>query len=182
MIAQFSPIILAFGANLGDRETQIREGAAVLSAHDAIDEFKLSPLHESIALTTEGRDEQAPAYLNAVASAVTTLKPLELLDLVLDVEDRFGRTRQQKWGDRTLDIDIITYAGKVMRDERLTLPHPSAHERDFVLAPWLALDPGATLIRYGRVSELLAAVGDTTRPYRSQKTDVQETEKDHTAS
>nr|WP_309478079.1 2-amino-4-hydroxy-6-hydroxymethyldihydropteridine diphosphokinase [Leucobacter luti] len=67
-------------------------------------------------------------------------------------------------GDRTLDIDIILFGGRVIQDERLTVPHPRAHERDFVLAPWLALDPNAVLMGHGRVAELLHRIGDTTAP------------------
>ncbi|MGO1435726.1 MAG: 2-amino-4-hydroxy-6-hydroxymethyldihydropteridine diphosphokinase [Canibacter sp.] len=168
MIAQVSPVILAFGANLGDRISTIRDAQSALAHHPAITEFTPSPLRETVAVTLEGPDETAPKYLNGVASAVTTLAPLHLLDLVQELEQQFGRTREVRWGARTLDIDIITFAGKVIRDERLTLPHPRAHERDFVLAPWLDLDPGAVLMRHGRVADLLDRVGDTTTPYRGE--------------
>ncbi len=165
MIAQLSPIVLAFGANLGDREAQIRAAQQALAAHPEITDFKASPLRETIALGVDGPDESAPKYLNGVATAVTTLDPLALLDVIQRIEHEQGRTREVRWGDRTLDIDIVSYAGKVLSSERLTLPHPRAHERDFVLSPWLALDPQAVLIRHGRVADLLARVGDTTQPY-----------------
>ncbi|RRD61314.1 2-amino-4-hydroxy-6-hydroxymethyldihydropteridine diphosphokinase [Leucobacter sp. OH1287] len=165
MIAQFAPIVLAFGANLGDREAVISAAFAELQAHPQISEFQASPLRQSVALTVAGRDEQAPRYLNAIATAVTTLTAPELLRLVQQIETKHGRVRDTRWGDRTLDIDIIVYAGKVQRTPELTLPHPEAHLRDFVLSPWLLLDPGAALPRHGRVRDLLAQIGDTTEPY-----------------
>lgn len=165
MIAQVFPILLAFGANLGDRGETIRAAQAELAEADGIEHFAASPLRETIALTTDGPDPDAPRYLNGVATAETTLRPHELLDLLQSVEAAHGRERSVRWGDRTLDIDLILYGGRVIKDERLTVPHPRAHERDFVLAPWLDLDPGAVLMGHGRVSELLARVGDTTRPF-----------------
>ena len=164
MIAQVVPVLLAFGANLGDRGETIRAAQDELSAAPGISGFVASPLRETIALTPEGPDPDAPRYLNGVATARTTLSPHELLDLVQRVEAAHGRTREVRWGARTLDIDIILFGGRVVQDERLTVPHPRAHERDFVLSPWLALDPDAVLMGHGRVAELLARVGDTTLP------------------
>lgn len=165
MIAQQVPVLLAFGANLGDRGETIRAAQRELAAASGIAEFKASPLRETIALTVAGPDPEAPRYLNGVAVAATTLKPHELLDLTQSLETLHGRSRETHWGDRTLDIDIITYGGRVISDERLKVPHPRAHERDFVLAPWLDLDPHAVLLGHGRVSDLLALAGDTTHPF-----------------
>ena len=162
MIAKVTPIVLAFGANLGDRAAQIRAAQQELAAHPGITDFTASRLRETVALTLEGRNDDAPKYLNGVATAVTTLDPYELLELIQTVETEHGRTRTARWGDRTLDIDIIAFGGSVFREEHLTVPHPRAHERDFVLAPWLELDPDATLLRHGRVRDLLDRVGDTT--------------------
>lgn len=164
MIAQVTPILLAFGANLGDRGETIYAAQKQIAGHSAITDFTASPLRETIALTTEGPDPDAPRYLNGVAAAATTLGPHELLDLLQSIENEHGRVRDVRWGDRTLDIDIITYGGKVIRDERLIVPHPRAHERDFVLSPWLAMDPDAVLQGHGRVADLLERIGDTTRP------------------
>ncbi|UOQ56276.1 2-amino-4-hydroxy-6-hydroxymethyldihydropteridine diphosphokinase [Leucobacter allii] len=165
MIAQLVPVLLAFGANLGDRGETIRAAQRELAAAPGIREFAASPLRETIALTASGPDPEAPRYLNGVARAATTLTPHALLDLLQEVEAVHGRVRDVHWGDRTLDIDLILYGGRVVQDERLTVPHPRAHERDFVLAPWLALEPDAVLMGHGRVAELLARVGDTTRPF-----------------
>ncbi|PRI12609.1 2-amino-4-hydroxy-6-hydroxymethyldihydropteridine diphosphokinase [Leucobacter massiliensis] len=165
MIAQIVPVLFAFGANLGDRGETIRAAQRALAAAPGIRDFSASPLRETIALTERGPDPEAPRYLNGVASAQTALTPHELLDLTQRLEADHGRVRDARWGDRTLDIDLILYGGRVVRDERLTIPHPRAHERDFVLAPWLALDPDAVLMGHGRVDALLARIGDTTAPF-----------------
>ncbi|XPP26434.1 MAG: 2-amino-4-hydroxy-6-hydroxymethyldihydropteridine diphosphokinase [Leucobacter sp.] len=164
MIAQVVPVLLAFGANLGDRGETIFVAQQELARTPGIEGFRASALRETVALTESGPDPDAPRYLNAVALARTTLGPHELLDVLQDLERRHGRVRSARWGDRTLDIDLILYGGRVIKDERLTVPHPHAHERDFVLAPWLDLDPDAVLLGHGRVSDLLARIGDTTGP------------------
>lgn len=164
MIAQVVPILLAFGANLGDRGETIVAAQTALAGEPGIRNLVVSPLRETIALTTAGPDPDAPRYLNGVAKADTTLTPHGLLDVVQRIEAEHGRTRDVRWGDRTLDIDIILFGGRAVQDDRLTVPHPRAFERDFVLSPWLALDPDAVLMGHGRVAELLARVGDTTRP------------------
>jgi len=79
-----------------------------------------------------------------------------LLAYLHAIEARHGRERRERWGDRTLDLDLIAYGDVTSADPRLTLPHPRAAERDFVLAPWLAVDPDAVLPGAGRVDELLA--------------------------
>ncbi len=163
MIAQLVPVLFAFGANLGDRGETIRAAQEALAQVPGILDLEASPLRETIALTAAGPDPAAPRYLNGVARASTTLSPHELLDAMQRVETEFGRTRDVRWGDRTLDIDLILFGGRVVQTERLTVPHPRAHERDFVLAPWLQLEPDAVLMGHGRVAELLARVGDTTR-------------------
>lgn len=165
MIAQRVNVLLAFGANLGDRGETIAAAQRGVAESPGIERFEASPLRETIALTPNGPDPDAPRYLNGVATAETSLSPHELLDLLQRVEHEHGRVRDVRWGDRTLDIDLILYGGRVIRDERLTVPHPRAHERDFVLSPWLALDPHAVLMGHGRVDALLAAIGDTTRPF-----------------
>lgn len=158
------PILLAFGANLGDRGETILAAQNELEQTTSISGFTRSPLRETVALTPSGPDPDAPRYINAVALAQTTLDPHDLLDLLQRIEHKHGRQRSTRWADRTLDIDLILYGGRVIKDERLTVPHPRAHERDFVLAPWLDLDANAVLMGHGRVADLLARIGDTTRP------------------
>lgn len=163
MIAQVVPVVLAFGANLGDRGETILAAQRELAEAPGIEHFRASPLHETIALTLDGPDPDAPRYLNGIAFADTTLGPHELLDLLQATENAHGRVRDVRWGARTLDIDLVLYGGRVIKDERLIVPHPRAHERDFVLSPWLDLDPDAVLPGHGRVADLLAQVGDTTQ-------------------
>lgn len=162
MIAQSVPVLLAFGANLGDRGETIAAAQRDIATAPGMTEFLASPMRETIALTPSGPDPDAPRYVNGVATAITTLAPHDLLDLLQRIEHEYGRVRDVRWGDRTLDIDIILYGGRVISDERLSVPHPRAHERDFVLSPWLALDANAVLMGHGRVDALLERIGDTT--------------------
>ena len=163
MIAQVAPVLIAFGANLGDRGETIVAAQEALRQTRGVFDLSASPLRETIAMTLDGPDPDAPRYLNGVARATTTLSPHELLDVMQRIEAEHGRVRDVRWGARTLDLDLILYAGRVIQDERLEVPHPRAHERDFVLSPWLELEPGAVLMGHGRVADLLARIGDTTR-------------------
>lgn len=154
------PAVIAFGSNLGDRAAILHAAATQLAEAAGVELLAMSTLHESIAVTPEGPDPAAPAYLNAVALARTTLTPDALLQLMHEVEKRNGRERGERWGDRTLDLDLIDFAGLRRHPEDgagLTLPHPRAHERDFVLRPWLEVDPDALLPGVGRVADLVAA-------------------------
>ncbi len=113
----------------------------------------VSPVYETVPV---GGPAQ-PDYLNAVLLACTSLPSRALLDRLHEVEAAFDRVREVRWGPRTLDIDIITVDGETSDDPELTLPHPRARERAFVLAPWHDADPGAVLPGHGPVSALLAA-------------------------
>lgn len=168
MIAQVVPVLFAFGANLGDRGETIRAAQRALAEVPGISNLEASPLRETVALTLDGPDPDAPRYINGVATASTTLSPHELLDEMQRIETEHGRVRDVRWGDRTLDIDLILFGGKVISDDRLQVPHPRAHERDFVLAPWLDLDPTAVLMGHGRVAELLERIGNTTTPFADE--------------
>lgn len=108
-------------------------------------------------------DEAAPAYLNAIAQISTTLSPSALLETTGEIEQGHGRVRIERWGDRTLDIDIVTFGDLRQDDPVLTLPHPRAGERAFVLVPWLQVDPDATLPGIGRIDALPAAAEDVRR-------------------
>lgn len=157
-------IVLAFGANLGDRGETIIAAQREIAAHPEVSGLVASPLRETIALTLDGPDPSAPRYINGIATARTTLAPHALLDMMQRVENEHGRTRDVRWGDRTLDIDLILFGDQAISDDRLVVPHPRAHERDFVLSPWAALDAAAELPDHGRVADLLAGIGDTTLP------------------
>lgn len=165
MIAQVVPAMLAFGANLGDRAQTIRDAQREIMQEPGITDLQVSPLRETIAFGLDGPNPDAPKYLNGVATLTTTLRPEELLDLVQRIESSFGRTRDVRWGDRTLDIDIILFGGRVIDDAALQVPHPRAFQRDFVLSPWNDLDPHAVLMGHGRVADLLERLGDTTNPF-----------------
>jgi 2-amino-4-hydroxy-6-hydroxymethyldihydropteridine diphosphokinase len=99
-----------------------------------------------------------PDYLNAVLIVQTGLRPPELLRAAHRIEADFGRVRAERFGPRTLDIDIISYSGEVSSDPALTLPHPRAHERAFVLVPWHDIDARAELPARGTVEQLLAGL------------------------
>ncbi len=164
--------VIAFGANLGDRATTIRAAAAELDALPGTQLIALSSLVESAAVKPHGVDVDAPEYVNAVALIETSLSPHALLLALNEIEAEHGRVRQERWGDRTLDLDIITYDILQIDDERLTIPHPRAAERSFVLVPWLELDPGAAIPGRGYADELVAFCADPVREYRESPVDV----------
>jgi 2-amino-4-hydroxy-6-hydroxymethyldihydropteridine diphosphokinase len=116
-----------------------------LEAHPQITVIAMSSLHESAALKPHGVDDSAPAYINAAALVSTNLTPLELLGELMRIERDNGRERHERWGDRTLDLDIVVFEGITSATDELTLPHPRAHERLFVLQPWSEVQPEATL-------------------------------------
>jgi len=134
-------VVLSLGSNLGDRVALLQEAISGLDGFEGIRVRVASPVIETVAV---GGPDQ-PDYLNAVLLADTTLSPLELLAACQQVEAENGRRRLGRWGPRTLDIDVITYADLAVRSHDLELPHPRAGERAFVLAPWAALDPVAVL-------------------------------------
>ncbi|AYF97671.1 2-amino-4-hydroxy-6-hydroxymethyldihydropteridine diphosphokinase [Protaetiibacter intestinalis] len=151
--------VVAFGANLGDRAATIEAAAAELAATEGVELVAIAPTIETPAVRPYGVDLDAPAYLNTVALVRTTLDAAELFAVLAALEDAHGRTRAERWGDRTLDLDLISFGELEQDDPRLTLPHPRAHERDFVLRPWLVVDPLATIPGRGRVDRLLAGLG-----------------------
>ncbi|HWH25686.1 MAG TPA: 2-amino-4-hydroxy-6-hydroxymethyldihydropteridine diphosphokinase [Pseudolysinimonas sp.] len=154
--------VVAFGSNLGDRAATLLAAARELADTAGIELVAMSSVHETAAVRPEGIDVDAPAYLNAVALVRTTLAPVELLRVLNAIEHAHGRVRAERWGDRTLDLDLIDVSGTVLVTDDLVLPHPRAHERDFVLAPWLEIAPDATLPGYGRIDALLAGLHTAT--------------------
>jgi len=133
-------IVLALGGNVGDVRGTLRQAIHDLDAVDGISITAVSPLARTAAVGPEQED-----FLNAVVLGWTTLSPRDLLAATSAVEDAHGRVRDQRWGPRTLDLDIVTIEGVVSTDPVLTLPHPRAHERAFVLVPWAQADPDAVL-------------------------------------
>lgn len=146
--------IIAFGSNLGDRAATIRQAAVGISDLGGTVLLSLSPLYESAAVKPHGVDLDAPEYLNAVALVNTDLPPEALLAELAGIEQDHGRERHERWGDRTLDLDIIWMDGVELTSDHLTIPHPRAHERSFVLVPWTDIQPGAVLPGHGPIAEL----------------------------
>jgi 2-amino-4-hydroxy-6-hydroxymethyldihydropteridine diphosphokinase len=153
--------VLALGSNLGDREATVAAAVHAIAELPGVELTAVSPVYESDAVKPDGVDLAAPAYLNLVVTVRYAGTPHDLLDAVNGIEADHGRVREERWGDRTLDIDLISVGEARITDARLTLPHPRAAERDFVLAPWLDIDPDATLPGRGRVRDLLAAAPRT---------------------
>ncbi|WP_243076191.1 2-amino-4-hydroxy-6-hydroxymethyldihydropteridine diphosphokinase [Microbacterium sp. SS28] len=147
--------VVALGANLGDRAAMLRAALQDIARLPLTDEVRAAAPIESVAIRPEGPDAAAPAYLNSVALVTTRLAPSVLLTYLHAIEARHGRERSERWGDRTLDLDLIAYGDARSDTASLQLPHPRAAERDFVLAPWLTVDPDAVLPGVGRVDELL---------------------------
>jgi 2-amino-4-hydroxy-6-hydroxymethyldihydropteridine diphosphokinase len=100
-------------------------------------------------------DIEQPDYLNAVCIVESELPALDLLSLLHGIEKALGRERLEKWGPRTIDLDLIQYGSLLSSADELKLPHPRAHERRFVLEPWVSIDPEAILLTHGKISELL---------------------------
>jgi len=130
---------ISLGSNLGDSLLTLRQAAAALRALGTV--VAASPVYETDPV---GLKEQ-PAFLNAVVELVTALEPLPLLDALLAIEAECGRERGIRFGPRTLDLDLIWYDGMRLESDRLTLPHPRAHEREFVLRPLADIAPGIDL-------------------------------------
>ena len=152
--------VIAFGANLGDREAAIVSATRSLAETDGVVLVAVSPVYESVAITEAGPDVDAPRYLNGVIIVETTLEPHGLLDVLQAIEQQHGRERTRHWGDRTLDLDLIDFGGIELSDERLVLPHPRAWQRAFVLQPWLDVEPDAVLAARGPIAELRSAATD----------------------
>ena len=163
-MAEARQAVLALGGNLGDRAATMQSAIEALRQHPKISAVRPSPFVESVALTEAGLDDSLPAYLNGVVLIETTLKPKRLLEVVREIESAHGRVRLERWSSRTLDIDIIAYQGELRSDKKLTIPHPRAAERAFVLVPWLMVDPKAVLPGYGPVAALAADMQDQVRP------------------
>ena len=150
-----STVVLALGSNLGGRLANLQRGVDLLVAEPGLRDAAVSPVYETAPVGGPGQ----PDYLNAVLVAVTSLPPRAVLDRGLAAEQALHRVRGERWGPRTLDVDVIVYGDLVSADPDLTLPHPRAHERAFVLAPWHDVDPAAVIPGRGPVADLLAAAG-----------------------
>ena len=151
--AAYSTAVLSIGSNLGDRLGHLQLTVAGLGDYVA-GPGAVSAVYETAPL---GGVEQ-PAYLNAVVIVTGERSPAQWLEVAHILEQSAGRTRDVRWGARTLDVDIVVVDDISSDDQTLTLPHPRAHERAFVLVPWLDVDPDAVLPGHGRVVDLVSTM------------------------
>jgi 2-amino-4-hydroxy-6-hydroxymethyldihydropteridine diphosphokinase len=142
--------VIALGANIGNPREQMDIAISLLR-----ESLEVSAVSSYFSTAPVGGPEQ-PDYLNAVAIAESDLPAAELLALLHGIEKVLGRERIEHWGPRTIDLDLIQYGSILSYADELTLPHPRAHERRFVLEPWAQIEPDALLLTHGKISELLA--------------------------
>ncbi len=149
----WSTAVLSIGSNLGDRLCHLQ------SAVTGLADYLSGPGSVSAVYETApwGGAEQ-PAYLNAIAIVSGERSPAQWLELAHVLEQAAGRIREVHWGARTLDVDIVVVDDIRSDDVTLTLPHPHAHERAFVLVPWLDIDPEAALPGHGRIADLVSTM------------------------
>jgi len=150
--------VLAIGGNLGDRLGNLQSAVDSLADTPSLTISWLSPVYETAPLLAAGAEPQDD-YLNAVLGVTSALPPDLLLMRTQAIEEALGRTREVHWGARTIDIDIVQADEVVSADPELTLPHPRAAQRAFVLAPWHDVRPEDVLTGIGPIAQLLAALG-----------------------
>lgn len=148
--------VISLGSNLGNRLETLQGAVDALEDTPGLRVKAVSPVYETEPWGV-GPGTQ-PSYFNAVVVVKTTLPPSSLLERAHAIEEAFHRVRDERWAARTIDVDIVAYADVVSDDPDLTLPHPRAHERAFVLAPWHDVEPEAQLAGRGEVADLLAKV------------------------
>lgn len=143
-------VVFSLGSNQGDSEQILADAVDFLAETPDVIIVDVSPVYQTAPVDAPPQ----PDFLNLVVVAESTLEPLTLLDRARAIEENFDRERTVENGPRTLDIDIIM-VGRRMSDEDIELPHPRAHERAFVLVPWLDIDPDAELAGHGPIAELV---------------------------
>ena len=149
------PVVFSLGSNLGDRLAYLQAAVDALRATHNLSVVDVSPVYETDPV---GPVLDQPNFLNAVVRADTALASLVLLERAQAIENAYRRTREVPGGPRTLDVDLIVVGERIKNTPLLTLPHPRAHERAFVLAPWLDIDPTADVPERGPVAALLAGI------------------------
>lgn len=142
--------VVALGANIGNPSEQMNLAIAMLK--EATELIAISTFYTTKPV---GGPEQ-PDYINAVCILESELPALDLLSLLQGIEKTLGRERIERWGPRTIDLDLIQYGSLLSKAQELELPHPRAHERRFVIEPWHEIEPDAVLLTHGKISELLA--------------------------
>jgi 2-amino-4-hydroxy-6-hydroxymethyldihydropteridine diphosphokinase len=149
-------VFVGLGSNLGDREGSLRQGLDRLAAEPELEVIRVSSFRETDPVDFVDQ----PRFVNAVAEVSTDLPPRELLDTLLGIEQALGRRREgsQRYGPRTIDLDLLLYDDEVLEEPGLTVPHPRLHERRFALEPLAELDPGLVVPGRGPLSALLAGL------------------------
>lgn len=142
--------VIALGSNLGNPTENLDLALALL--REATEVKNVSSYY----ITKPVGYEEQPDFLNAVCIIETELPAMELLNMLHGIEKAMGRERTIKWGPRTLDLDIVQYGSMLSSADELTLPHPRAHERKFVLEPWHEIEPDAILLTHGKIADLLS--------------------------
>ena len=146
---------IGLGANLGHREATIARAVELVSQAEGVDIVAVSSLRE----TEPWGPVEQPPYLNGAVEVETDLRPRSLLEVLLGVEHALGRDRSgERWGPRTIDLDLLLYEDVDVDEPGLTVPHPRLHERLFALEPLAELAPDAVVPGLGTVAELLAAL------------------------
>jgi 2-amino-4-hydroxy-6-hydroxymethyldihydropteridine diphosphokinase len=146
-------VVYSIGSNLGDRLGNVQGAVDALSDTPDVIVVDISSVYETRPI---GGPPDSPEFLNIVVVAETTLEPRTLVERAFAIEDAYGRTRGgDRWGPRTLDVDLIMVGNAVVDQDDLKLPHPLAHERAFVLVPWYEVDPTAELPGKGAIADLL---------------------------
>ncbi len=145
-------VVIALGSNLGDRESYIQSALKEMATFLTIERVSTLIETEPVGGPSQGD------YLNAVVLGECELEAEELLKKLMEIEKNLGRVREEINGPRTIDLDIISMGDLVIQSENLSLPHPRAHLRRFVLEPWLEVDPEAQLVGRGSVKELLRSI------------------------
>ena len=145
---------VGLGANLGPREETLRRAVELIDRTPGVDVLAVSELRETEPV---GAVDQPP-FLNGAVALETSLSARELLDLLLDVECELGRVRNERWGPRLVDLDLLLYGAETIDEPGLRVPHPRLHERRFALEPLAELDPDLVIPGRGRVSALVAAL------------------------
>jgi 2-amino-4-hydroxy-6-hydroxymethyldihydropteridine diphosphokinase len=141
--------VVALGANIGNPQEQMDLAVAML--REATDVVAVSSFY----ITKPVGGPEQPDYINAVCILESELPAIDLLSLLHGIEKSLGRERAEKWGPRTIDLDLIQYGALLSSAAELQLPHPRAHERRFVLEPWHEIEPDAILLTHGKISDLL---------------------------
>lgn len=160
--------VIAIGSNLGDRLNRLQGAVSALEDTPEVQVVSVSSVYETEPV---GTPDGSGAFLNAVVLLDTTLTVHTLLDRAHAIEDAFGRERSEPGAPRTLDVDLVVVGDRIADDETLTLPHPRAHERGFVLVPWLEIDPEGEIPGKGFVADLVGDV-DTTGVVRREDLEI----------